>query len=82
LGRAGAAFVPAIALARSRDDFVSKVTAKLDTYDFEIVEIKDIEPCRTRFRRCAVSEEVIALAASLTENNPVALHTFHAYEGE
>lgn len=82
LGRAGGAFVPAIALARSGEDFVSKVVAKLVSYEFDILEIKDIEPCATRFKRCAVAKEVIALVSSLSEETPVALHTFQAYEGE
>lgn len=79
LGIATGAFVPVLALARTQDDFVNKVVAKLESYDFDVVEIDDIELCKARFKQPDISNEIIALETLLSEDNPVTLHTFQSY---
>ena len=82
LGHACGAMVPILALACSQDDFTRKAAKKLDSYDFDVVEIKDIGQFGSRFRGCGVSRAMEALADSLSEDNPVALHTFQSYTEE
>jgi hypothetical protein len=79
LGTSSGAVVPVLALARDQADFVSKVIEKLESYDFDVVEIDDMESCSSRFEKCEISSEVKARAESLSKDNPVALHTFHTY---
>lgn len=73
------AFVLTLALAFDVNDFHRKVTAKLASYDLSVVDIVDIERCRTRFERCSVAEDVKMIAESLCSESPVRLHTFHLY---
>lgn len=76
------AFVPAVASAEDEDEFVSKVVDLLHEYQFDVLEVKDIEPLRQRLGHANVDPEVLHLAASLSAKNPVALSSFEAYEAE
>jgi hypothetical protein len=76
------AFVTVVALARSEDDFVSQASYKLQSYEFEIVEIEDIEPWKVRIEHFPVDEHIQGLVRSLGSDNRVLLGTFHEYENE
>ena len=80
LGNSTGAYVAAIGLADDADAFVRIVTARLHDYDFQVVEIEDIEMFDKRSGRFKVDPEVTSMAASLDMENPIALATFHAYK--
>jgi hypothetical protein len=76
------AFVAVVALANSEDEFVNQVVKKLNSYDFDVIEIKDIELFRKRSESFNVDQEVSSLVNSLTSKSPIALHKFHSYSDE
>jgi hypothetical protein len=76
------AFVTVVALAYSQDDFLSQARSKLQSYEFEIVEIEDIEPWEVRTKHFPVDEHIQGLVRSLGSDNRVLLGTFHDYENE
>jgi hypothetical protein len=78
IGCAIGAFVPALALASSADEYVSKVTAKFDSYECDVLEVREIETCRMRFRG-SPNTDIELLVGSLDKDHPVAFHDFHAY---
>jgi hypothetical protein len=82
LGSVTGAIVNALALASNRHEYIERVTARLESYDLNVVEIEDVEPCEALWEREIVHPEIQALARSLTEQSPVALHTFHAYQAD
>ncbi len=80
LGSSTGAYVAAVGLADDVDTFVRIVTARLFDYDFEVVDIEDIETFDRRSDRFKVDPEVTIMAASLNTDTSIALATFHAYK--
>lgn len=79
LGDAKVAFVVSIAWADSVRDYSEQVTAVLNNYDFDVLEIEDIETLGERLKTQGVAAEIHEVAITVTENNHVALATFHAF---
>lgn len=84
LAGAAGAFVPALALALAEDDndYACKVTVLLQEYDFQVLEIEDIECFEKRQKQSDVDQDICELASHLSSENPVALSTFDAYDTE
>jgi hypothetical protein len=78
-GAAGA-FVPVLAWVRHKDEFSIKAISYLSMYEFDVLEIEDIEPCISRFLKYEVSDEIKTLANSLSDDNPILLLTFEVYK--
>ncbi len=76
------AFVPILALAYGIDDYVAMTTIRLESYDFDVIEIKDIEPFVDRLRKLDVEDEIKALAKRLTDEDPIVMDSFQAYDDE
>ena len=76
------AFVPILALAEGIDLFISMSTMWLESYDFEVIEIEDIEPFKERLMKSDVEDDLKALVEGLTDENPIAIDTFQAYDNE
>jgi hypothetical protein len=76
------AFVPILALADGIDDFVAITTTRLEAYDFEVIEIEDIEPFKDRLSKSDVEDEIKALAERLSDEDPVVMDAFQAYDDE
>lgn len=74
------AFVPSLALAVDESDYASKVAALLESYDFDVLGLEDVERLDERRRRFAVGKEILALVQGLCPENPVAVSYFDAYE--
>jgi hypothetical protein len=49
---------------------------------FDVAEFEDIETLAQRLERYEVSDDINALATSLSNDNPVAFGTFQAYTNE
>jgi hypothetical protein len=73
------AVVPVVGLADSESQFLSSLTGLFDKWQFDVVEIKDIEHCEEVESRIGVSEEIVNLAKNLTTNDPVGFGVFHTY---
>lgn len=82
LGSGAGAVAPVLALACNQDDLVAKAVTMLNACEFDVIEIEDIEPFARRLERYALPRHVVALAASLTKDNPVAFGTFQVYRKE
>jgi hypothetical protein len=80
LGNSAGAYVAAVGLADNADTFARLVSEKLHEYDFQVVEVEDIELFERRSAKYEVDPEVTNMAESLNTENPVALATFHAYK--
>jgi hypothetical protein len=76
------AFVPILAVAKGIDDFISITTMKLESYDFDVIEIQDIEPFKDRVRKSDVEVHLKELSEKLTDEDPVAMDVFQAYDNE
>lgn len=76
------AFVPILALTTEIDDFVALTTTYLESFGFEVLEIEDIELFKDRLRNSDVEDVIIALAEELTDEDPIILDTFQAYDNE
>jgi hypothetical protein len=76
------AFVPILAIAKGIDDFISITTMKLESYDFDVIEIQDIEPFKDRVRKSDVEVHLKELSEKLTDEDPVAMDVFQAYDNE
>lgn len=74
------AFVPSLALANNAEDFADKVTSLLEEYDFEVLELEDIEPLETREKHSKISIDIESLASEISNDNPVLLDEFQAYD--
>ena len=74
------AFVPSLALANDADEYAGKVTSLLEEYDFEVLELEDIEPFEMRKKHTDVSIDVEKLASEINSDNPVLLDEFQAYD--
>ncbi|HEV2948420.1 MAG TPA: hypothetical protein VGX70_13665 [Gemmataceae bacterium] len=74
------AFVNSVGLAENEQDFASALIDVLDKYDFDVVEMKDVEPLRNRELTYSVDSNLRELAAKLTWEDPIGLGSFHAYE--
>jgi hypothetical protein len=80
LGTSAGAYVAAVGLAENADTFECLLTAKLHEYDFQVVEVEDIELFEERSLKFNVDPQVTSIAESLNTESPVALGTFHAYK--
>jgi hypothetical protein len=76
------AFINSVGLAENEQDFASALIDVLDEYDFDVVEVKDIDTLRNREVIYSVDSNLRELAASLTWENPIGLGSFHAYEAD
>ncbi len=76
------AFVPILALADGIDNFLSITKKWLESYDFDVIEIEDIELFMERLKNSDVEEELKAISEKLTDKDPVAMDTFQAYDNE
>ena len=74
------AIVSAIALAGDAEDFGQKLTAVLNSYEFDVTEIEDVELVEHRSRKFPAANEVLKLADAISDENPVVLGTFHTYK--
>lgn len=74
------AFVPILALAYDIDDFVAITTMRLESYDFDVIEIEDVEPFMYRLSKSDVEDEIKVLAERLTDEDPIVMDTFQAYD--
>jgi hypothetical protein len=74
------AFVNSVCLAQDEKDFASAVADLLSKYDFDVLEVKDIEPLHKRQSTYSVAPDLCELAAKLTIDNPIGLGSFHAYD--
>ncbi len=74
------AFVPILALADGIDEFVSITTMRLESYDFDVIEIEDIELFEERLSKSDVEDEIKALADGLSDEDPVVMDFFQAYD--
>ncbi len=79
LGRACGAVVPVLVLACSQSAFVTNAVNMLGACAFDVAEFEDIETLAQRLERYVVSDDINALATSLSNDNPVAFGTFQAY---
>lgn len=73
------AFVPVLALAAGIDDFLSTTAFYLNSYDFEIIEIEDIELYNDRLQNSSVSDDIKKLRANISDSNPILLDVFQSY---
>ena len=80
-GAAGA-FVPIVALAEDMTEFVSMITTLLDSYEFEVVEVEDIQRFEERLSTSSVEDDIRELADGLTPSEPIGMDTFQAYDSE
>ncbi len=80
IGDAPGAFVPSVGLAQNQEDFLVAVVNLLHKYEFDVVEIEDIEALRNRELHGCIDPKVSQLAASLSPENPVGLGSFHTYQ--
>ena len=53
------AFVPVLALAEDERDYVNKVTATLQRYEFSVIEIDDIELFEKRKEHSDLDQKII-----------------------
>jgi hypothetical protein len=79
LDDAAGAFVAAVSLASGLDDYVAKVTTVLSAYGFDVLNIKDIEPCVVRAQKYPLESAVQELSEQVSEEGPVSLGTFHTF---
>jgi hypothetical protein len=73
------AFVAVIVLAKNARDVFLKVKSKVNSYEFMLGRIEDIEPI-TQSSQHEVLPELLKLGDSLTPENPVAFGSFHSYK--
>jgi hypothetical protein len=73
------AFVPVVVLASNAEDVFSKVKRKVNSYEFMLGRIENVEPV-TELSQKPMSPELLKLGESLTPENPVALGTFQSYK--
>jgi hypothetical protein len=82
LSSAAGAVVPVLALALNQDDFVTKAVTTLNRYEFDVMEIENVELYAKRMAKYKVADHIALLAKSLSENAPVAFGPFHSYMKE
>ena len=78
-GMAGA-FVNVVALGKDVEDFKRTASGALRDYDFEVLTVAGIGTVEERGKREDLVLALEQLAASLTNDNPVQLDEFQAYE--
>lgn len=80
LDGAKGAFVNVIGLAQSRVEFFQLVEAGVNDLGLEVSACEEIDVLTTtQSRRDELSEELIEMAARLTEKSPIAFDEFQAY---
>jgi hypothetical protein len=78
-GAATGAFVGVIAFAASVDDYDRMITAALNEEGFNVLEIEDIQTFAERLQGDSLAPDVLDLAESVDETNPIAIGTFHCF---
>ena len=66
----------AVALARDKDDFASKVTDACYEQGLDVMSVGEIELYENRLRRGGLEEEVQQKATALTADEPIGLCLF------
>jgi len=79
---ASGAFVPILALADGIDNFIALATMRLEAYDFEVIEFDDIETLKERLSKSDIIDEIKELSEKLSDENPVVMDAFQAYDDE
>ncbi len=74
------AIVSVVALAEDAEDFGQKLTVALNSYDFDVIEIEDVELVECRSHKFPAANEVLKLADAISDENPVVLGAFHTYK--
>jgi len=81
LGGSNRAYVGVVGLASNADIFVRLVIEKCHEYDFEVIEVEDIEVFKDRCAKFNVDPSTKDIVESLDDENPFSFLTFHAYKG-
>ncbi|MFC1587870.1 hypothetical protein ACFL54_06145 [Planctomycetota bacterium] len=79
---AAGAWVNALVLAGSEDDFRNRVQATLEAMQFNVAEIKDAEPYANRTAATLVVKRLRDLAKTAAESGEVHFGSFHCYHRE
>lgn len=74
------AFVPILAFADSEQDFASKAQALMQAYEFNVLEILDVELFNERRKHSEISEGIVSTAQRLCNSEPIAPCTFQGYD--
>jgi hypothetical protein len=76
------AFVNVIGLATDSDSFVDLVRSECEGIDCRLVSIEDVEPWQERVTRWQPDHEVVADAASISDERPFVFGTFLCFPVE
>lgn len=76
------AFINVVGLANSREQFSAAVDAKCRAMKLHVHELKDTEPCATRFEGKIVPKDIEIALRTLTTAQPVEFGTFFLYDVE
>jgi hypothetical protein len=79
LGQANGAAVALVAEACSTSDFLRCVERQLLGLQFELVSLEDVELLEERVARHQLPASLLAAVAAISEDEPIALGSFHAY---
>ena len=76
------AFSNVLCLARDEAEYRRMVAETLGSLGFEVKAFEDIEPFEQRRRHSPPDEEILDLAAQLSESSPLLYDAFYIYESE
>lgn len=80
LNGSSGAYVNILGPANNRDDFLSKVSEKLDEHGFYLIEKEDIDTIENRRFLNKLGQEVQTLRNLLGNRNSILLGTFYMYD--
>jgi hypothetical protein len=76
------AFTNVVGLADSKEQFSAAVDTKCRALKLQVHELRDIEPCASRFAGKIVPDEIQTALGALTKDEPVEFGTFYVYDVE
>ncbi|MBL4906773.1 MAG: hypothetical protein JKX94_04915 [Sneathiella sp.] len=75
------AYVNALSVAISKEEFISKVKLSCQKLQFLVDEIEDVEPFSQRIKNYKTNADMYQLAEQAKSKNEVMFGTFHGSEG-
>ncbi|HSD87331.1 MAG TPA: hypothetical protein VLB44_07440 [Kofleriaceae bacterium] len=71
-----------MALAEDEKEFAERVEQFMAPMDLHVLEIENVETLAARLRESEVEEELVEIAKTLSEDDPVGVDTLDTYPAE
>lgn len=82
IGNRGGAYAATVALAEDEKEFAERVEQFMAPMDLHVLEIENVETLAARLRESEVEEELVEIAKTLSEDDPVGVDTLDTYPAE